>query len=127
VRGLGDWPQAALQARLPLQRSEDSFQDAVEVAIDLVVVESSDPIALIPQKRFALRVATALVVGGVSRAIDLDDKFLLAADEVTEIGTDRLLPNEFESAENTASKSPPEQTFSLGLVLAQVSRTARFL
>jgi hypothetical protein len=45
VRGVGDWPQATLQGRPPLKRSEDSFQDAVDVAIDLVVVESSDPIA----------------------------------------------------------------------------------
>jgi hypothetical protein len=59
-------------------------------------VETGDPIALAVQKLFALRVAPALIVGRMSRAVDLDDELLLAANEVGEIGTDRLLPNEFE-------------------------------
>ncbi len=63
----------------------------------------------------------------MSLAVDLDDKFFLAANEVGEIGTDRLLPNELEPAENTISKSPSEQPFSLSLVLSQVSRPAHFL
>jgi hypothetical protein len=80
--------------------------------VDLIVVETGDPIALAVQKLFALRVAPALIVGRMSRAVDLDDELLLAANEVGEIGTDRLLPNEFESAEKAVSKSPPEQTLS---------------
>ena len=115
-----------LQGRPPLQCREDRFHDPVDVAVDLVVVESNDPVALTVQKLFALRVAPALVVGRMSRAIDFDDKFLLAANEVGELGTDRLLPNELKSAEKAASKSPPEQTFSLGLVWAQIARTEPF-
>ena len=67
MRGLGDWPQAALQDRPPLQLREDRFHDAIDVAVDLVVVESSDPLALTVQKLLALRVAHALIAGRMVR------------------------------------------------------------
>ncbi len=63
----------------------------------------------------------------MSRSVDLNDKFFLTANEVGEIGADRLLPNELEPTEKAVSKSAPKLAFSLGLVLAQPTRPARFV
>jgi hypothetical protein len=63
----------------------------------------------------------------MSRAVDLDDQLFLAANEVGEIGTDRLLPDELEASERAVSKSPPKLAFGLGLVPAQRARSARFM
>jgi hypothetical protein len=60
------------------------------------------------------------------RAVDLDNKFLLAANEVGEIRTNRLLPNELEPAEKVVSKAPPKLAFGLGLVSPQPASSARF-
>ena len=62
----------------------------------------------------------------MSRAVDLDDQFFLAANVVGEIRTNRLLPNELEAAENAVSKSSPKLAFSLSLVAAEPPRSARF-
>ena len=61
------------------------------------------------------------------RAVDLHDEFFLSANKVGEIGPDGLLPNELEPAEKAVSKLPPMLAFSLGLVLAQLTRPARFV
>jgi hypothetical protein len=114
--------RSQLQRRPPLQRRQDRVQDAVNVAVDFVVVEPSHATAPIAQKLFPLRIATALIVGRMSRAVDLDDKFFLAASEVGKIGTDRLLANEFEPPEKAVSKSPPKLAFGPSLVLAQPAR-----
>jgi len=63
----------------------------------------------------------------MGRAVDLDDKLFLAANQVGEIGADRLLPDELETAESAVPKSPPELAFGLGLVPAQHARPARFM
>jgi hypothetical protein len=116
-----------LQRLPPVQRRQDSVQDTFDVAVDFVVVKAGHTVAAIEQDLFSRTIATALLVGRMSRAIDLDDKLLLSANEVGEIGPDGLLPNEFEPGESAVPKSPPELAFSLGLVLAQLASSARFV
>ena len=116
---------ARASQRLPaLQRRQDRVQDSVDVAVDFIIVEPSHLVASIAQGLFSLLIETALVVGRMSRAVDLDDKLLLAANEVGEIGTNRLLPDELEPAESTVSKAPPKLALSVGLVPAQPARGA---
>jgi hypothetical protein len=79
------------------------------------------------QELLSRAIATAFLIGRMSGAVDLDDKFFLAANEVDETGTNRLLPNELESAEQAASKSSPKLAFSVSLALAQTARSARFV
>jgi hypothetical protein len=110
----------------PLQRRQDRIQDPLDVAVDLIIVEASHPVALIMQELVSLLIAAALIVRRMCRAVDLDREFFLPANEVSEKGTDRLLPNELEPAEKTVSKSPPKLAFSLSLVLAEPARSARF-
>ena len=89
-------------------------------------MKASHPVASIAQELFSCAIPTALVVGRMSRSVDLDDKFLLAPNEVGEIRTNRLLPNELKTAEKAVSKAPPKLAFGLGLVLAEFARPARF-
>jgi hypothetical protein len=96
-----------LQRRPPLQRRQNRFQDAVDVPVDFGVDDPSDPVAPFAQELFPLRVAAALAVGRMSRAVDLDDELLLATGEVDEVGSNRFLPNEFESTEKASSQPPP--------------------
>ena len=90
-------------------------------------MKASHPVASIAQDLFSCAIAMALVVGRMSRAVDLDDKFFLAADEVGEIRANRLLPNELEPGEKAVSKSPPKLAFGLGLVSPQRASSARFM
>jgi hypothetical protein len=90
-------------------------------------MEASHSVALILQGLFSLLIAAALVIGRMSRAVDLDDKLFLAANEIGEIGTERLLPDELEPAEKAVSKSTPELAFSFSLTLSQPARSARFV
>jgi hypothetical protein len=90
-------------------------------------MNASHLVATIAQELFSRTVATALIVGRMRRTVDFHDKFFLSADKVGEIGPDGLLPNELEPAEKAVSKSPPKLAFSLGLVLAQLAGSARFV
>jgi hypothetical protein len=113
--------------RLPaLQRRLDRVQDAIDIAVNCVIVEASDPVTSVAQELLSRIIAMALIVGRMSRAVDLDDKLFVATNEIGEIGSDGLLPNELEPPEKTVSKSPPKFALGLGLVLAQSTRTARF-
>jgi hypothetical protein len=125
--GAGDWPHARLQRLPPLQRRQNCIQDALDVAVDIVIAEPRHFVAVIAQGLFSLLISTAFIIGRVSCSVELDDKFFLTANEVAEVKADRLLPNEFEPAERAVSKPPPKLAFSLGLVLAQPTRPARFV
>ena|GEM_PF-6396831 len=127
MRGAGDLPASRLQRLPPLERREDRVQDSHEVAVDFVIMKASRPVASIAQDLFSCAIATALVVGRMCRAVDLDNKFLVAADEVGEIRANRLLPNELEPAEKAVSKAPPKLAFGLGLVSPQRASSARFM
>jgi hypothetical protein len=111
----------------PLERGQDRVQDPLDVAEEFVIVEAGHTVASIAQGLFSRPIATALVIGRMSRAVDLDDQLFLAANEVGEIGTDRLLPDELEASERAVSKSPPKLAFGLGLVPAQRARSACFM
>jgi hypothetical protein len=127
VRGRGDWPQAGYNVRRPLQNPKDRVQDPLDVPVDFVVAEASQPVALIAQELFTRAIAMTFILGRMSGAVDLDDKFFFAANEVGEIGTNRLLPDELEPAESAVSKSLPKLAFSLGLVSAQPASSACFV
>jgi hypothetical protein len=60
------------------------------------------------------------------RAVELHDKFLLAANEVGKIRPNGLLANKLEPAEKAVSKSSPKLAFRLSLVVAQPARSTRF-
>jgi hypothetical protein len=102
-------------------------ENPLDVPADFVVAEASHPVALIVQELFTRAIALTFILGRMSGAVDLDDKFFFAADEVGEIWTNRLLPDELEPAESAVSKSLPKPAFSLGLVSSQPPSSARFV
>jgi hypothetical protein len=108
-----------LQRPPALQRPQDRVDDPVDVPVDFVVAEASHPVALIVQELFTCAIAMTFIVGRMSRTVDLDDKFLFAANEVCEIWTNRLLPDELEPAESAVSKSLPKLAFRSGLCAAR--------
>jgi len=110
VRGSGDWPQA-LKTRSPLDR----LQHAVEIAIDVVVADARDSIALRAQETCAPLVAADFVVRRMRRTVRLDDECGLATDEIHEIGSDRLLPDEFEPVEAARAQAAPKQALGFRL------------
>jgi hypothetical protein len=115
-----------LQRPPRLRRRQDRIQDSLGVAADFVIAGPRHPVAAILQEPLASAIATKLIVGRMRRAVDLDDKSFLAANEVGEIWANRLLPNELEPAELAASKSSPKLALSRSLVPAKPARPARF-
>jgi hypothetical protein len=110
-----------------LQRRQERIQDSFNIAVDFIIMKTSDTVATIAQDLFSRGVATALIVGRVCRAVEFHDKLFLSANKVGEIGSDGLLPNELEPAEKAVSKSPPKLALSLRLVPAQFAGSARFV
>jgi len=56
--------------------------------------------------------------------VDFDDQLLLHRDEVDDVATQRLLPEEFHATEMSVAQSTPEQFFSFGRMTAQLSSAA---
>jgi hypothetical protein len=88
-----------IESRSPLDRRQDRLQHAVEIAIDVVVADARDSIALRAPEARARLVAADFIVRRMRRAVHIDHEFGLATDEIGEIGSDRLLPHEFEPVE----------------------------
>jgi hypothetical protein len=101
----------------PLQRSKDRLKGPLNVPIDLLIAEASQSVAAIMKELLSCSIPMTFIVGRMGSAVDLDDKLFLAANEVSEIGADRFLPDELESAEEAVSNPTPKLAFSLGLAL----------
>lgn len=125
MRGAGDLPASRLQRLPPLERREDRVQDSHDVAVDFVIMKASHPVASIAQDLFSFPIPMGFILSRMCRAVDLDNKFLVAADEVGKIRANRLLPNELEPGEKAVSKAPPKLAFGLGLVSPQRASSAR--
>ncbi len=61
------------------------------------------------------------------RSRGVDEQSFLAANKVGEMGSDRLLTRELEAAKSPAAKASPQKALCLGVVLAQVPSSARFV
>ncbi len=55
-------------------------------------------------------------------AIDFNDQFVRAANEISDIGAQRHLPCKLVFVELTILEFPPQQAFRIGLIAAKVSR-----
>ena len=95
------------------ERGRNSFQNAGDIAQDIVVPETQNPIIVIGKPLVADH-----VVGVVSMlpAIDLNDQTSFAAYKVNRVWANRLLPNKFVTVERARPKPAPQRTFGLGCV-----------
>jgi hypothetical protein len=71
-----------------------------------------------------ITVSVALVIR-VLATVDFDHKPLLSTDKIYDIRADRLLTNEFETAERPGAKIFPKLSFSAGRVFPQLARQTR--
>ena len=96
------------------------LKNSGDVAQDIVIPESQNPITACYKPRVARRVARIL---RVLSAIDLDDQAMLTADKIDRVGADRLLAHEFTATECTRPQSIPQRLLGACCISAQPSRT----
>src|SRR5215203_4775744 len=102
-----------------LQHGEDGIEHRIQILHDVAIPEPEDAVAACYQKGVAHLVVLAF---GVLASVELDDQLALAADEVREIWTDRLLAHELVSGELAIVQAIPEPSFSVGLRAAKMAR-----
>jgi hypothetical protein len=102
---------------------QNDRQHAVAIAQHVVVPEAHHPVALARQERVACGILGTV---RVLPAINLDDKAFVAADEINNEGTDRLLADELEAAQPPIAHREPQLALSVGLPAAQASLDAHF-
>lgn len=88
-----------------LHDAQDGFQNPFGIRQHIVVPEPQDPIVVIAQPPIADKVA---LIGCVLPAIHLDHQPALAAEEIRDIGPDRLLPHKFKTAKLPRTQLVPE-------------------
>ena len=66
------------------------------------------------------------LVGSVLTAIDFDDETLFTANEIDDVGADRLLTDEFVPIERAGAQAIPQARFGFGGIEPEVSGTGRF-
>ena len=102
-----------------LQHGEDGIEHRIQILHDVAIPEPEDAVAACYQKGVAHLVVLAF---GVLASVELHDQLALAADEVREIWTDRLLAHELVSGELAIVQAIPEPSFSVGLRAAKMAR-----
>jgi hypothetical protein len=85
------------------------LQNAADIAENRIVPNPNSPVSEFAHRCIALGVCGTF---GVVAAIDFDHETPLAADEVREIRSDRLLTHKLETGELPIAKMSPEHKFS---------------
>ena len=98
--------------------ASDSFKNAVDVGMDIVVSEADDAVAMGLDQPGACGVSGAF---SMLPSIKLDDQLGTSAGEISDIGAERKLADELEAFELSASQSEPEGFFDLSHIPAQSS------
>ena len=117
------WGEGQPHALLLQQRFQDDRQHGVAIAQHVVVPEAHRPVGLARQERVACGILGTV---RVLSAINLDDKALVAADEINNEGTNRLLADEFEPAQPPIADRELQLALSVGLPAAQMALDAHF-
>jgi hypothetical protein len=73
---------------------EDGFPNAFDISKYIIIPKTQHAVAMTDEPSISDDIT---FVGRVLAAIDFDDKSLFAAHKVNDIGTDRLLADEFEA------------------------------
>jgi hypothetical protein len=84
------------------------LKNAGQIARNVVIPEPQDTVIAIRKPPVTNEVALAI---GMLPAVHLDDETTFTAYEIYSVRTDRLLPDEFVTAQPARSKAVPEQPF----------------
>lgn len=90
------------------QGIRNGFQNAGRICENVVVPEAQNAVPLLSKESIPHGVTR---VRSVLPAIDLDNEASLPADEIDDIGADRLLANKLKSAKGSRTKVTPEFQF----------------
>ena len=93
-------------------------QHGIEIGHHVVVPEADDAIALSFDERGAPIVAACVTM---RRAVEFDDQFAGAADEVRDVGADDDLAGELDPGEAFGAQGGPEFAFGLGHLAAHLA------
>jgi hypothetical protein len=94
-------------------------EDAIGIGQDLVIPEAQDAIAQLSQGARALFVFVFVFLQRVLAAIDLNNKALLQAGEVDDIGADRDLLAKMMSVELATAQQRPDFRFRISHLLSK--------
>jgi hypothetical protein len=97
----------------------NSFENALEIAQNVVIPKTDDMVPAFFQHRRALSVGSGALP--MLTAINLDDQFPIQSDEVDNKTCERNLPLKFDAIELTGAEPRPKETLRLGGILAQSS------
>jgi len=114
----------ASQSLTPLQSNENRFKNTVQIVVDLFVEKPLYEIAARGQKASASGVVRKFLIRRMRCAIEFNDEFLFATNEIRDVGTDGLLTREFVAIQTTVAKASPKS--SLGLRLRTAQRSCAF-
>jgi hypothetical protein len=98
------------------ERSRDRFQNARDIAQDIVIPETQNPVVVAGQPLIADHV---MRVVSVLPAIHLNNETGFATNKVHGIWADRFLPNKYVTIERARPKFAPQRTFGIGCVASQ--------
>jgi hypothetical protein len=102
-----------------LQSVSDCLQNPIDILDHIIVPEAQNSIVMIAKPLVANGVASAF---GVLTTVNFNDQALLPANQVYDVGTNRLLANEFHSAERARADTVPDSLFRDGGLLAKSPR-----
>jgi hypothetical protein len=95
------------------EHGRNRFQNARDIAQDIVVPESQNSIIVIGKPLIAQYI---MPVFSMLPAIHLNNETRFAANEIDRVWTDRFLPNKFVAIERARSKPAPQRTFGIGCI-----------
>ena len=101
---------------MSFQRSNDFFQDTVDVSHHVVIPKAQNQVS------HRLKNARATSVSFCSNcmlpAIELNDEMCIGTEEIDDKTVDGKLPSKFPSAKTTIAKTKPQHAFGVRLIAA---------
>jgi len=98
------------------ERGRNGFQNARDIAQDLIIPETQNSIFVTGEPLIADHV---MPVVGVLAAIHLNDEAGFAANEIDGVWADRFLPNKFVTVERAGTKPAPQRTLGISCIASQ--------
>jgi len=90
---------------------DNTLKNAIHIGNDIVIPKTKDAVALLIQKRSSDVILWGLF--SMLATIKFHDQLQFKANEIRHVGSDRLLPAEFISAERPVAKILPQPFFSI--------------
>ena len=115
---------SAIRVRGSLRKGGDNrFENACQIARDVVIPKSQDPVIVISQPFVSDGIASVI---RMLPAVYFDNQAAFPADEVHSVRSDRLLPNELVPHQAASTQLAPETKLRLRRICAELTGALRF-